>query len=210
MERDATSIQTRDLSGTIANIVIRLGALTILVVWCFRILQPFLLPAIWGIIIAVAIYPLYRSLTLIPFLRGRPALAATLVSTVLLALLLVPTAMLTELLVQNTASLAQTVREQQFVIPAVIYVFATSDTVTAVVFLIWSVVLLLLDNVLKPLLLGRGLDVPTVVIFLGAIGGMLMSGIVGLFVGAIVLALGYKLLQAWIIPEALPKAAGDQ
>jgi len=90
------------------------------------------------------------------------------------------------------------------VIPAVIYVFATGDTVTAVVFLIWSVVLLLLDNVLKPLLLGRGLDVPTLVIFLGGIGGLLMSGIVGLFVGAIVLALGYKLLQAWLVPEAAP------
>ncbi len=64
---------------------------------------------------------------------------------------------------------------------------------------------MLLDNVLKPLLLGRGVDVPMVVIFLGAIGGMLLSGIVGLFVGAIVLALGYKLFQAWLNMESLSR-----
>lgn len=64
---------------------------------------------------------------------------------------------------------------------------------------------MLLDNVLKPLLLGRGVDVPMVVIFLGAIGGMLLSGIVGLFVGAIVLALGYKLFQTWLNMESLSR-----
>ena len=83
-------------------------------------------------------------------------------------------------------------------IPAVIYVFATGDTVTAILFLVWSVFIMVLDNILKPLLLGRGVDVPMAVIFLGAIGGLLLSGIVGLFIGAIVLALGYKLFQAWL------------
>ena len=57
---------------------------------------------------------------------------------------------------------------------------------------------MVLDNVLKPLLLGRGVDVPMLVIFLGAIGGMLLSGIIGLFIGAILLALGYKLAGAWL------------
>lgn len=88
------------------------------------------------------------------------------------------------------------------VIPAIVYVFATGDTLTAIVFLIWNIIIMVLDNILKPLLLGRGVDVPMVVIFLGAIGGMLMSGIVGLFVGAIVLALGYKLFQAWVNVES--------
>jgi predicted PurR-regulated permease PerM len=93
------------------------------------------------------------------------------------------------------------------VIPAVIYVFATGDTLTAVLFLIWNVMVVVLDNVLKPLLLGRGVDVPVVVIFLGAIGGLLLSGIVGLFVGAIVLALGYKLVEAWLKLEAPGQSA---
>jgi len=52
--------------------------------------------------------------------------------------------------------------------------------------------------VLKPVMLGRGVDAPMLVILLGAIGGMVMSGIIGLFVGAVVLALAYKLIEAWL------------
>jgi predicted PurR-regulated permease PerM len=87
------------------------------------------------------------------------------------------------------------------VIPAVIYVFSTHDSLPATLFLIWSVIVIFTDNVLKPLLLGRGLDVPMLVIFVGALGGMIMSGIIGLFVGAILLALGYKVFLAWLDME---------
>ena len=83
-------------------------------------------------------------------------------------------------------------------IPVVIYVFSTTDTVTAVLFLIWSIFVGVIDNILKPIFLGRGLEVPMVVIFMGAIGGMLLSGIIGLFIGAVVLTLGYKLFLAWL------------
>jgi predicted PurR-regulated permease PerM len=83
-------------------------------------------------------------------------------------------------------------------IPTVVYVFSTGNSVTAVLFLVWSVFVGLIDNVLKPLLLGRGAKVPMVVIFVGAIGGFLDSGIIGLFVGSVVLALGYALLVAWL------------
>jgi len=83
-------------------------------------------------------------------------------------------------------------------IPAVIYVFAISAVTKAVIFLIWCVFVGLLDNVLKPILLGRGVAVPIVVVFLGAIGGFVALGIIGLFVGAIVLSVGYKLFLAWI------------
>lgn len=84
------------------------------------------------------------------------------------------------------------------VIPAVIYVFATADTLPAVLFLVWGVFVTLLDNVLKPILLGRGARVPMAVIFIGAIGGFLAHGIIGLFVGAVVLSLGYTLFRAWL------------
>jgi predicted PurR-regulated permease PerM len=97
-------------------------------------------------------------------------------------------------------------------VPAVIYVFATAPTVKAVVFLIWCVFVALIDNVLKPLLLGRGVPVPIVVIFLSAIGGFMAMGIIGLFIGPIVLSVGYKLLQAWLEQdiERMPGAArGD-
>jgi predicted PurR-regulated permease PerM len=84
------------------------------------------------------------------------------------------------------------------VVPVVIYVFATADTLTAILFLIWSVAVIVSDNILKPILMGRGVQVPMIVIFVGAIGGFLTSGIVGLFVGAVVLALGYTLFVAWL------------
>jgi len=51
------------------------------------------------------------------------------------------------------------------------------------------------------LFLGRGVDIPMLVILIGAIGGMVLSGIVGLFVGAVVLAIGYKLFLVWLYPE---------
>lgn len=336
--------------------IIRIGVLALLLIWCFLILQPFILPVLWGIIIAVAIHPLYNRL--VNFLQGRRRLAATLVTLILLVLLMVPTLMLTKLLVQNVAVLANEVRNEHIsipllpdsvknypiigeplakiwqlaatnftevlkllqpqlkvfgtwlikvaasagigmlivlisvviagvllansagssrivqsiaarlaglrgaefaylaeatirnvargvlgiaviqallagigfmaagipgagiwallclisatmqlgvgpiVIPVIIYVFATGDTLTAILFLIWNVIVMVLDNILKPLLLGRGVGVPMLVIFLGAVGGMLMSGIVGLFTGAIVLAIGYKLLQVWLDPES--------
>jgi len=83
-------------------------------------------------------------------------------------------------------------------IPAIIYVFAVTTTTKAVLFLLWCVFVTALEHVLKPLLLGRGVAVPIVVIFLGAIGGFLAIGIIGLFVGAIVLCVGYKLFLAWL------------
>lgn len=92
-------------------------------------------------------------------------------------------------------------------IPAVIYVFATATTTKAVIFLIWCVIVGLMDNVLKPILLGRGVAVPIAVIFLGAIGGFVAMGIIGLFVGAIVLSVGYKLFLAWLGGSAAEQTA---
>jgi predicted PurR-regulated permease PerM len=83
-------------------------------------------------------------------------------------------------------------------IPAVIYGFTITSTGYAVVFLAWCAVVGLMDNVLKPLMLGRGSKVPTAVIFIGVIGGFVAMGIVGLFVGAIILSVGYKLFLTWL------------
>ena len=83
-------------------------------------------------------------------------------------------------------------------IPAVIYVFTIATTTKAVIFMVWCLFVGVMDNVLKPLLLGRGVAVPVVVVFLGSIGGFVAMGIIGLFVGAIVLSVGYKLVLVWI------------
>ena len=82
--------------------------------------------------------------------------------------------------------------------PVAFYVFSAESTTVAVIFLIWALLVSFSDMVLKPLLLGRGVDVPMLVILLGAIGGMITSGIVGLFIGAVILALGYSLFRVWV------------
>src|SRR5262249_16858292 len=64
----------------------------------------------------------------------------------------------------------------------------------------------LADNVLKPLMLGHGVDAPMPVILLGALGGMADSGILGMFVGATLLALGYRIFMGWVAP--IPEGAG--
>ena len=94
-------------------------------------------------------------------------------------------------------------------IPPVIYMFAIASTSKALVFLGWCVIVALMDNVLKPLLLGRGVAVPMAVVFLGAIGGIMTMGAIGLFVGAVVLSVGYTLLSAWLkgTVEITPDAA---
>jgi len=83
-------------------------------------------------------------------------------------------------------------------LPVIFYVFSAESTTVAVIFMIWSIFVSMSDAVLKPMLLGRGVDAPMLVILLGAIGGMITSGIVGLFIGAVILALGYNLFGVWI------------
>jgi predicted PurR-regulated permease PerM len=68
----------------------------------------------------------------------------------------------------------------------------------------------MLDNVLKPLMLGRGVDAPMPVILLGALGGMVSSGILGMFVGATLLALGYQIFMGWVAANPdTPKAPAE-
>src|SRR5690606_34314721 len=84
-------------------------------------------------------------------------------------------------------------------VPVIIYVFnAEGFTVATIVFAIYTFVAGLVDNVLKPLLLGRGVDVPMPVVLIGALGGMVVKGIIGLFLGPVLLAVGYKLFWQWV------------
>ncbi len=89
-------------------------------------------------------------------------------------------------------------------IPIIIYMFSTSDPLTATLLAIWLVFVSLIDNVIKPMVLGHKSPVPSLVIFLGAIGGFMANGIIGLFLGAVVLSLGYKLFMWWLIIENIP------
>ena len=87
-------------------------------------------------------------------------------------------------------------------IPIVIYMFFITNTLTATLLTIWMIPVILSDNILRPILMGMGAPVPMLVIFLGAIGGFITSGFIGLFLGAIVLSIGYKLFIVWMDVEA--------
>jgi predicted PurR-regulated permease PerM len=345
------SLHDKDYLNRAVEVSIHVG-LGVLLVWaCFLILRPFLPPVIWGIVIAIALYPWYRKLA--TFLGERRTLAAVLCTVVLLAILIVPIYLLTGTLVEGVQTLTARLKEGtlnvpppppgvagwpiiggslnrvwllasnnlndllssfapqiraavsgllsasagvaftvlQFIlsivvggvllasaegtgkairllanrlfgergpefhkligatirsvtvgilgvafiqtvlagigfvveglpsaglwamiflfaavlqvgilvlIPAVIYAFTITSTSKAVIFLIWCAIVGLMDNVLKPVLLGRGVEVPILVVFLGAIGGFIAMGLIGLFVGAIVLSVGYKLFLAWL------------
>ena len=335
---------------------IRIGLLIIITFWCFKIVEPFIIPIIWGIIIAVAAYPLYGRLR--TAFGERHKLAAIVFTFVFLIILIVPTVLLTETMIGGLKMVAEKIKEgslsippppdnlhnlmiigqplakfwllasenihsalQQLtpvlkvigswllsaaagagiailhfvvaiiiagillanssggnrtahaitnrlsdekgddyadlaeatvrsvangilgvaviqsilaglgfmvagvpaaglwallclilsiaqigigpiLIPVIIYLFYTADTFTAVAFLVWSIPLTLLDNILKPILLGRGVKTPMAVIFIGAIGGLLSAGVIGLFIGAVVLSLGYDLFFLWLHPNS--------
>lgn len=342
---------------------IRIGLVVLLMVWCFNILRPFIMPVLWGAIIAVAIYPLFVRFS--AAVGGRRKLAATVLTLCGLVLLITPTVMISDSAIENSRALVEQSRAGtltippppesvqdwplignwfygtwhlastnlgeligdyrpqlteagkkvlaalagagitilQFIIsiiiagvllvyahsssraleavaarlmgvqaghdftemsgatirsvaqgvlgvaiiqallagislivmgvpyagiwtllvlllavlqlptiiilgPIIIYVFSVAATLPAVIFMIWNLLVGVSDSFLKPMLLGRGLDIPMPVILLGAIGGMILSGIIGLFVGAVVLALGYRLFIAWLGGES--GAAADR
>ncbi|MFV1972212.1 MAG: AI-2E family transporter [Thiohalobacterales bacterium] len=355
MQAVESSITDKAFLNRALEAAIRISLVALLVLWCFDIVRPFIIPIIWGVIIAIAAYPGYLQLK--KYLGGRSKLAAVLTSTILLILVLGPTIMLTGTLVESTKNIAEklsdgsltipppaeSIRSWPFIgedldrfwrlasqnteaalkqiepqlkaagtwlltaaagtgfailqfivailiagvlmpnagagydaaqriatrltgerggeiadlaestvrsvargilgvaliqsllagigfivagvpaaglwallclllsvaqigifvimIPVIIYLFNTADLVVAVGFLIWSIPVGLLDNVLKPILLARGVKTPMVIIFIGAIGGFIASGIIGLFIGAVVLALSWELFLAWLNPE---------
>ena len=82
--------------------------------------------------------------------------------------------------------------------PVAAWVFSAAETLPAVLFLIWAILVSGCDSVLKPILMGRGVDIPMLVLLIGALGGMMLSGIIGLFVGAVVVAISYTLFKAWV------------
>ncbi len=342
-----------DFTRNMIEAAIRLGLLLLLANWCYTIIQPFIMPIIWGVVIAVAVFPLFNKLKSV--LGGRNKTAATIYTLVALTMLITPTILVTNSLIDTAEkvtsryeagtlevppppesvkgwplvgeqvhavwasashNLEDTLRKyrtevkkvskklvsavasaggtvMQFVLSIIIsgifmayavpshnmtvrvvtrltnpvqgktyvdlarqtvrsvaqgvlgiaviqaffsaigmvvmdvpgwglwtvlvlvlavaqlppililgfvsaYVFSVAETTPAVIFLVYCILVSSSDAVLKPMLLGRGMDIPMPVILLGAIGGMISSGVIGLFVGAIVLALAYKLFLAWL------------
>jgi len=352
MSSENQQAQDNSAFKQVVDTSIKLGVVVLILVWCFDIIQPFIIPVAWGMIIAVAVYPLYVKLN--QSLGDRKSFSATLLTIVALLILLVPSSSLTNSMIDSALSIGHDLKDGSLVVPppsdrvldwplvgkklhafwsraatdtqgvlvefapqlkqlssfilakiastglgilqfmlsiilagvflataeggqqtvkqiatrlagpkglefadlsaatiqsvaqgvlgiaiiqailggigllavgvpgaglwsllilllavaqlppiiilgpVIVYVFSVESTTVAVVFMVWSLFVSVSDSFLKPLLLGRGVEVPMLVILLGAIGGMISAGIIGLFVGAIVLSLGYTLFTQWL------------
>lgn len=349
-------MKSNEFTSNAIEAAIRLGLLFMLAIWCFEIIKPFVVPVVWGLIIAVAIYPLFIKLK--SALGGRNKLASIVYTVIALAILITPSVMISNSIIDTSAAITERYQQGaleippanenvkewplvgeklynawslaskdleksiktyepqlkkvgeaivgiaagvgggvlQFVLSIIIsgvflantsgayevtikifsrlttneqgkayadlskltirsvaqgvlgvamiqavlsalgmivmdvpgwglwtffvlvaaiaqlppilvlsfvsaYVFSVAESTPAVIFLIYCLLISASDGFLKPLFLGRGMDTPMLVILLGAIGGMMLSGIIGLFVGAIILALGYELFMAWLNDE---------
>jgi len=90
--------------------------------------------------------------------------------------------------------------------PAVFWLYWSGNAGWATALLIWSLPVIALDNVLRPILIRRGVELPMLLIISGVIGGLIGFGVIGLFVGPVVLAASYTLLRAWIAEVPRPEA----
>jgi predicted PurR-regulated permease PerM len=88
-------------------------------------------------------------------------------------------------------------------VPAVIWLYWSGETAWGTFLLVWTLFVVTLDNFLRPVLIRRGADLPLLLIFAGVVGGLLAFGLVGVFVGPVVLAVAYTLLRAWIDDDGL-------
>jgi predicted PurR-regulated permease PerM len=86
-------------------------------------------------------------------------------------------------------------------IPAVIWLYWGGHNVWGTVLLVVTILVVSLDNFLRPMLIKKGADLPLVLIFTGVIGGLIAFGIIGIFIGPVVLAVTYRLLGAWVEGE---------
>jgi predicted PurR-regulated permease PerM len=87
-------------------------------------------------------------------------------------------------------------------LPAVGWMYWSGDSTWGTFLLVWSLVVISLDNFLRPYLIKKGADLPLLLIFAGVIGGLVAFGLVGIFVGPVVLAVAYTLIDAWVDDEA--------
>ncbi|BAK11139.1 UPF0118 inner membrane permease protein YdiK [Pantoea ananatis AJ13355] len=91
-------------------------------------------------------------------------------------------------------------------VPAIVYLYWSGDTTWGTVLLIWSCVVGTLDNILRPVLIRMGADLPLILILSGVIGGLIAFGMIGLFIGPVVLAVSYRLVSVWMHEVPAPQA----
>jgi predicted PurR-regulated permease PerM len=91
-------------------------------------------------------------------------------------------------------------------VPAVVWMYWSGDALRGSVLLVWSVFVIMMDNVLRPILIKQGAaDLPLLLIFVGVIGGLITFGLIGIFIGPLVLAVTHTLLRAWLHDDAMQR-----
>ena len=83
-------------------------------------------------------------------------------------------------------------------VPAIIWLYGSGQAGWGTFLLVWTIPVVTLDNVVRPILIKKGADLPLLLIFAGVIGGLVSFGLIGIFVGPVVLAVSHTLLEAWI------------
>ena len=94
-------------------------------------------------------------------------------------------------------------------LPAIVWLFTQGETGWGIFLIVWSVPVTTLDNFLRPVLIRMGADLPLLLIFAGVLGGLMSFGLVGLFVGPVLLAVAHKLVVAWVGEEPVAAAPAD-
>jgi len=90
-------------------------------------------------------------------------------------------------------------------LPAVVWLFWSGHTIAGSLLLVWTAGIVSLDNILRPMLIKRGADLPLLLVFAGVIGGLIAFGIVGIFIGPVVLAVAFTLLKSWVEADRIPQ-----
>jgi predicted PurR-regulated permease PerM len=83
-------------------------------------------------------------------------------------------------------------------VPAVTWLYMTGNSGWGTFLAVWSVIVLPMDNILRPMLIKRGANLPLLLVFAGVVGGLIAFGMVGIFIGPVVLAVAFNLMEAWI------------
>jgi predicted PurR-regulated permease PerM len=90
-------------------------------------------------------------------------------------------------------------------LPTVGWLYWSGETLTGTILLALTIPCMIMDNFLRPVLIRKGVDLPLLLILVGVIGGLVAFGLIGLFLGPTVLAVGYTLFDAWVAEAALPE-----
>lgn len=90
-------------------------------------------------------------------------------------------------------------------VPAIIWLYWSGDTTWGTVLLVWSCVVGTMDNVIRPVLIRMGADLPMILILSGVIGGLIAFGMIGLFIGPVLLAVSYRLISVWMHEAPAPQ-----